>query len=248
MYYLLLITTAVNDGGSTTTVTGTGTTITGIAKILALIGTLFAVLNAPSGISQLIGSDLSVSSALQSLQTTMIGSSLLGGAARMIGSTAKDATALTTYGVGRSLGGASIVKQMQSISSGNSQGNPLVSDRATLGGIQAGLNNLNESSSPSIGDFASGMISNGLPNIAKPISNINESSGSFNDVMRNPNYSGMEKVGRVGLKSIGWGSSRAYAAASNRVASIGKRNYNSKPMGFNNPSMINVASPGGNES
>ena len=65
--------------------------LSGLAKILALIGTLFAVLNAPSGISQLIGSDLSVSSALQSLQTTMIGTSMLGTAGRMIGSAAKDA-------------------------------------------------------------------------------------------------------------------------------------------------------------
>lgn len=243
MYYLLQLTTTMPGSSGATT----GTSITGIAKILALIGTLFAVLNAPSGISQLIGSDLSVSSALQSLQTTLIGSSLLGGAARMIGSTAKDATALTTYGVGRSLGGSSIAKQIQSIASG-APGNPLVSDRATLGGIQGGLNNLNESSNPSLGDFASGMISNGLPNIAKPISNINESSGSFSDVIRNPNYSTIEKVGRVGLKTIGWGSSRAYAAASNRVASIGKRNYTSKPIGLKNPSMMNVTSSGGNES
>ena len=84
--------------------------------------------------------------------------------------------------------------------------------------------------------------------MAKPISNINESSGSFSDVIRNPNYSTIEKVGRVGLKTIGWGSSRAYAAASNRVASIGKRNYTSKPIGLNNPSMMNVTSSGGNES
>lgn len=242
MYYLLQLTTTMPDSSGAST----GTSITGIAKILALIGTLFAVLNAPSGISQLIGSDLSVSSALQSLQTTLIGSSLLGGAARMIGSTAKDAAALTTYGVGRSLGGSSIAKQIQSIATG-APGNPLVSDRATLGGIQGGLNNLNESSNPSLGDFASGMISNGLPNIAKPISNINESSGSFSDVIRNTNYSTIEKVGRVGLKTIGWGSSRAYAAASNRVASIGKRGYSSKPIGLNNPSMMNVTSSGGNE-
>lgn len=244
MYYLLQLTTTMPDSSGVTT----GTSITGIAKILALIGTLFAVLNAPSGISQLIGSDLSVSSALQSLQTTLIGSSLLGGAARMIGSTAKDATALTTYGAGRILGGSSIAKQMQSIASGVA-GNPLVSDRATLGGIQGGLNNLNESSNPSFGDFASGMITNGLPNIAKPISNINESSGTFNDVMRNPNYSSIEKVGRVGLKTIGWGSSRAYAAASNRVASIGKRDYRSRPSSFNSPTMMNVTNQtGGNES
>ena len=57
---------------------------------------------------------------------------------------------------------------MQSIASG-APGNPLVSDRATLGGIQGGLNNLNESNSPSFGDFASGMITNGLPNIARDI-------------------------------------------------------------------------------
>ena len=71
------------------TIVSANITLSGLARILALIGTLFAVLNAPNGISQLIGSDLSVSSALQSLQTTMIGAGLLSGAGRILGSTAK---------------------------------------------------------------------------------------------------------------------------------------------------------------
>ena len=127
---------------------GTGITLTGIAKILTLIGTMFAVLNAPSGISQLIGADLSVSSALQSLQTTLIGSSLLGTAGRIIGGVAKDAGALSTYGIGRMLGGSSIGKQISSMLPGgnSSGGNPLVSDRAILGGIEGGIGSVMSSS------------------------------------------------------------------------------------------------------
>ncbi len=204
--------------------TGSGISLSGLAKILALIGTLFAVLNAPSGISQLIGSDLSVSSALQSLQTTMIGAGLLSGAGRILESTAKDGGALATYGAGRMFGGSSIGKQIQAITSGGGSGNPLVSERAALGGIQGGFESMNSSNNPGLGDFAAGFMTNGLPNIAKPISDINAQSGSFSSIMSNHDYSSIEKIGRAGLRGVGWGASRAYAAASNRVASFGHRN------------------------
>ena len=208
-------------------------TLSGLAKILALIGTLFAVLNAPSGISQLIGSDLSVSSALQSLQTTMIGAGLLSGAGRM-------------------LGGSSIGKQIQAMTSGGATGNPLVSERAALGGIQGGLESMNSSSSPGFGDFAAGFMANGLPNIAKPISDINAQSGSFSSIMSNRDYSSIEKIGRSGLRGLGWGASRAYAAASNRVASFGHRNASPSRSSFMpNMSLMNSSftdpnSTGGN--
>lgn len=218
-----------------------GVTLTGIAKILALIGTLFAVLNAPAGISQLIGSDLSVSSALQSLQTTMIGSSLLGAAGRILGGTVKDAGALATYGTGRLLGGSSIGKQMQSAVNGIAGGlSPLVSDRAAFGGIQGGIESMMSSNSPGFTDFAAGFAANGLPNIAKPISELNASSGSMRDIISNPNYSGFEKFSRMGMKVTGWGASRAYAAASNRVASIGRRDMRSYRNPVNSMTMMNA--------
>ena len=231
---------------------GSGITLSGIAKILALIGTLFAVLNAPAGISQLIGSDLSVSSSLQSLQTTLIGTSLLGTSARMIGGTAKYAGALATYGAGRLLGGSSIGKQISSMFPGGmkSGGNPLVSDRATFGGIQGGIDSVSSSSNPGITDFAAGFVSNGLPNIAKPISELNASSGSMKDIMHNPSYSGFEKFSRMGMKVTGWGASKAYAAASNRVASIGRRSYAINRGYMNNMAMmnsINTMRPGGEQ-
>ncbi len=195
-------------------------TLSGLARILALIGTLFAVLNAPSGISQLIGSDLSVSSALQSLQTTMIGTGLLSNAGRMFGSAARDAGALATYGTGRMLGGASISQQqkppLDTI-------NPIVSNRPALGGIQGGIESMNSSDNPGFKDFAAGCVANGMPNIAKPISRINAVSGSFRDIMANSSYSSAEKLGRAGLKIAGWGASRAYIAASARVSSFGHR-------------------------
>ena len=218
-----------------------GVTLTGIAKILALIGTLFAVLNAPAGISQLIGSDLSVSSALQSLQTTMIGSSLLGAAGRILGGTARDAGALATYGTGRLLGGSSIGKQMENAVNGIAGGlSPLVSDRAALGGIQGGIESMMSSNSPGFADFAAGFAANGLPNIAKPISELNASSGSMRDIISNPNYSGFEKFSRMGMKVTGWGASRAYAAASNRVASIGRRDMRSYRNPVNSMTMMNA--------
>ncbi len=219
-----------------------GITLTGIAKILALIGTLFAVLNAPTGISQLIGSDLSVSSALQSLQTTMIGSSLLGTAGRILGGTAKDAGALATYGAGRLLGGSSIGKQMESALQVVAGGlNPLVSERSTFGGIQGGIESMMSSDSPGLTDFAAGFAANGLPNIAKPISEFNASSGSVRDIISNPNYSGFEKFSRMGMKATGWGASRAYAAASNRIASIGRRDMRSYRTPMSTMTMMNAA-------
>ncbi len=220
-----------------------GITLSGIAKILSLIGTLFAVLNAPAGISQLIGSDLSVSSALQSLQTTMIGSSLLGAAGRVFGGTAKDAGALATYGTGRLLGGSSIGKQTENMANGTAGGlSPLVSDRAAFGGIQGGIESMMSSNNPGLVDFAAGFAANGLPNIAKPISELNASSGSMRDIISNPNYSGFEKFSRMGMKVTGWGASRAYAAASNRVASIGRRDMRSYRSPLNSMTMMNAAS------
>ena len=130
-----------------------GITLSGLAKILALIGTLFAVLNAPSGISQLIGADLSVSSSLQSLQTTMIGTGLLGGALRTAGTAARDVGALSIYGGGRMMGGSSISQQIQNIASGALS--PLVSARSIFGGLQDGIQNLASSSNHGVGDFVS---------------------------------------------------------------------------------------------
>lgn len=217
-----------------------GITLSGLAKILALIGTLFAVLNAPSGISQLIGADLSVSSSLQSLQTTMIGTSLLGGAFRTSGSIAKDVGALGVYGLGRMLGGSSILQQNQAISSGSAS--PLVSNRSVFGGIQGGMEALSSASNAGPVDFMSGFVSNALPNIAKPISDYNRESGSFSSIAKNQNYSGLEKTARMGSMIVGWGSSRAYSAASNRVASIGHRSVSARPNNFNRISMMNTVS------
>ena len=224
-----------------------GITLSGIAKILALIGTMFAVLNAPSGISQLIGADLSVSSALQSLQTTMIGGGLLMGGTRMLGSAARDVGAFSTYGIGRLLGGSSIGKQISSMLAGGNRlgGNPLVSDRATFGGIEGGIDSVMSSSNPRITDFAAGFVSNGLPNIAKPISELNASSGSMRSIMSNSSYSGLEKLSRMGMKVTGWGASRAYAAASNRVASIGRRSFQMNRNYMNPATMNTVVNQGG---
>jgi len=213
-------------------------TLSGLAKILALIGTLFAVLNAPSGISQLIGADLSVSSSLQSLQTTMIGTGLLGGALRTAGTAAKDAGALSIYGAGRVLGGSSILQQISNMASEVS--NPLVSSRPVAGGFGEALNSL--SSGSGTGGFVSSLVSGGLPNIAKGISDYNRDSGSFSSIVRNSKYTGAEKISRMGSKAIGWGASRAYASASNRVATIRQRGPSSGSTSLNRMVLMNSVS------
>ena len=218
-----------------------GITLSGLAKILALIGTLFAVLNVPSGISQLIGADLGVSSALQSLQTTMIGTNLLSGAARMVGSAAKDAGALGAYGAGRLLGGSSISRQAEAaMGNVSSSLSPLVSDRPVFGGFEGAMDSLSSSSNPGIVDAAAGFVSGGLPNIARVGSEINSSSGSMRDIVSNPGYSGFEKLGRMGVKVTGWGASRAYAAASNRVSNIGRRDYHAQNVPLYKATMMNT--------
>ena len=218
--------------------TSSSLTLSGLAKILALIGTLFAVLNAPNGISQLIGADLSVSSSLQSLQTTMIGTGLLGGALRTAGTAAKDAGALSVYGAGRMVGGSSILQQISNMASGVSS--PLVSSRPVSGGFGEAANSL--SSGNGAGGFVSSLVSGGLPNIARGISDYNRDSGSFSSIVRNSKYSKMEKVSRMGSKALGWGASRAYAAASNRVASMGHRPPVSQNNTLNRLSMMNPIS------
>ncbi|MBQ6217186.1 MAG: hypothetical protein IJK53_07355 [Erysipelotrichaceae bacterium] len=213
-------------------------TLSGIAKILALIGTLFAVLNAPNGISQLIGADLSVSSSLQSLQTTMIGTGLLGGALRTAGTAAKDAGALSVYGAGRMVGGSSILQQISNMASGVSS--PLVSSRPVSGGFGEAVNSF--SSGNGAGGFVSSLVSGGLPNIARAISSYNTESGSFSSIAKNSKYSGIEKITRMGSRALGWGASRAYAAASNRVSSLGHRSPVSQNNSLNRMSLMNSIS------
>ncbi len=212
-----------------------GITLSGLAKILALIGTLFAVLNAPNGISQLIGADLSVSSSLQSLQTTMIGTGLLGGALRMAGTVTKDAGALSIYGAGRMIGGSSILQQVSNMASGVS--NPLVSSRPVSGGFGEAVNSL--SSGNGAGGFVSSLVSGGLPNIARGISDYNRDSGSFSSIVRNSKYTGAEKISRMGSKAIGWGTSRAYASASNRVAAMRQRGLSPGKASLNRMALMN---------
>ena len=215
MKQLIYLIPVIQDTANETT----GLTLSGLARILALIGTLFAVLNAPSGISQLIGADLSISSSLQSLQTTMIGTGLLGGALRTAGNAARDAGALSIYGGGRMIGGSSISQQIRNIAAGALS--PLVSSRPVSGGFGEAIRSL--SSGNGAGGFASSLVSGGLPNIAKAISSYNKESGSFSSIAKNSKYSGIEKISRMGSRALGWGASRAYAAASNRVSSLGHR-------------------------
>lgn len=88
--------------------------LNGLAKIIAYCGALMGVLNAPSGVGQLIGADIGTQSALQSIQSTMVGAQAI----KSIGGIAKSAAAGATYLTGRALGGKSIKDQIADANKG----------------------------------------------------------------------------------------------------------------------------------
>lgn len=91
-----------------------------IAKLIAMIGALFAILNAPSGIGQLIGADIGANQALQSLQSSMALLSI----GRSVGSIGANMAAFSTYAVGRLAGGTARrnISKDGSINNGSNSG------------------------------------------------------------------------------------------------------------------------------
>jgi len=227
----------------------------GLAKDIALIGALFGVLNAPTGISQIIGSDIGVSTALQSMQTTMMAMGITSSAGRFLGNAATFAGAGATYLAGRSLGGASMKSILNNTIPGtktlsgsiqNSGGGSGVGDGMASGG-SSDLN-LSMSDSPSIQpsyisssrggatgiEGASGTVESALANtnVARIVSNYAQSGGN--------------KTIRTAARFASWGSNRLYGASMNRLQK-GFNNHNYQANRFNNmnrnPAMYNFTQP-----
>ena len=81
-----------------------------LAKLLLLIGGLYAVMNAPSNIGSLIGGDIGLSSAMQNMSNVSMMGHTLGAAASLVGGAVAGASARAGYIGGRALGGASVAE------------------------------------------------------------------------------------------------------------------------------------------
>lgn len=83
-----------------------------VAKVLFMIGALMGVLNAPQGISSLLGADVGAASGMQAIQSAMTmgyamtsAGRVAAGGAKLAGKAAIGAATSSVYGVGRALGG-----------------------------------------------------------------------------------------------------------------------------------------------
>ena len=246
--------------------------IGGIAKIIAYTGGLMAILNAPSGISQLIGGDIGVTSTLQSMQTSMMGANLMSKGASLIGKAGLTAGAAAVYGTGRVLGGSSIGSQIKNTTGG---GTSFVGQ--ILGGRKWGQDGNSETGESDIkmrmeqdpvkrGSKVSGATVGGTAkNIKDAIANGN--LGDLTDALKNgrisPNIAkkftemdtgrsvkdmlndgNLKGYAGVALRGINKGSSALYGMSSNFL-SKGQTSGKGKgnPNPMNNPFMQPTFSP-----
>lgn len=97
----------------------------GFEKGIAFVGAIFAIINAPSGIAQILGADIGAQSAMQSLQSVQMVTGAVGAGFRLakagvgaaagaamfagkVGSAAKTGAALGIYAAGRKMGARSL--------------------------------------------------------------------------------------------------------------------------------------------
>jgi hypothetical protein len=155
--------------------------LTGLTKGIFFIGALFAIMNAPTGVAQIIGSDIGTSSGIQSLAQLKAFSGALrsGGTAgiAMAGAAAGTmvtAGAGTVYGIGRMKGNSSMNPLTQGINAlagggtggGSSNTNSSGSGRGGFGGFGGtGGGSSNTSSSGSGGGGFGGFGGNGGPSL-----------------------------------------------------------------------------------
>lgn len=224
----------------------------GLAKDIALIGALFGVLNAPNGISQIIGADIGVSSALQSMQTTMMAMGITSSAGRLVGNAATFAGAAATYGAGRALGGAS----MKSIAANTIPGVKTLSGTIQNmdGGFGDGQNgsgsggnsdlNLTMSDTPAKQPSFIDSSRGGSTGFQGVGSTIEQTLGNTNVARVVSNYAntGSNKIIRSAAQVASWGGSKAYSASMSRLQKgFNKQNYqgnhynnmNRNPMMYN---------------
>lgn len=95
--------------------------ISGLAHVIFLLGALMAVMNAPSGVAQILGSDIGVGTALQQMQTLNMMGHVMSSGASLVGAAATTTAAAGIYGTGRVLGGQSLLSTMGRSNAGFNQ-------------------------------------------------------------------------------------------------------------------------------
>ena len=111
--------------------------ISALAKVIFFIGALSAVMNAPTGIAQLLGGDVGVGTAFQQMQSLGMISSAMSGIGGMAAGAALTMGASAIYGGGRVAGGTGITTFCREKALGGLTGGS--------GGILAGIGNTNGS-------------------------------------------------------------------------------------------------------
>ena len=211
----------------------------GLAKDIALIGALFGVINAPSGIAQIFGSDIGLQTAMQNMTTITAGTQIASSAVRLLGGAASFAAAGAFYGGGRLLGGAS---RGSIASSGIPAMNTISGAISSLGGgFSSGQGNTEGSNSSldlSMRETPAqqgSLISNrgGALGVGSGGHDAFHNLGNMNIARMVSNYSssGGNKIVRTAAQVASWGGSKMYAASINRLNS-GLSNRN-KPQRHN---------------
>ena len=147
--------------------------ISALAKVIFFIGALSAVMNAPTGIAQLLGGDVGVGTAFQQMQSLGMISSAMSGIGGMAAGAALTMGAGAIYGGGRLAGGTGLL---------HSAGEALGGLTGGSGGILAGIGNTNGSeggSTSPLGQFAPSQVTTGgvpgLDDSNMPQSSVNPS-------------------------------------------------------------------------
>ena len=147
--------------------------ISALAKVIFFIGALSAVMNAPTGIAQLLGGDVGVGTAFQQMQSLGMISSAISGIGGMAAGAALTMGAGAIYGGGRLAGGTGLL---------HSAGEALGGLTGGSGGILAGIGNTNGSeggSTSPLGQIAPSQVTTGgvpgLDDSNMPQSSVNPS-------------------------------------------------------------------------
>lgn len=202
--------------------------LTGLTKGIFFIGALFAIMNAPTGVAQIIGSDIGTSSGIQSLAQLKAFSGALrsGGAAGIAMAGAAGGTMLTTgagavYGIGRMKGNTSMNPLMQGIQAfagGGNSGDSTNTGSSGSGGFGGGIGG-------SLGDAGATVSGqSGSPSILGEESSSYEGTNNLgveSPIMNDQGGPGIVLTGTDGsynAVSLSGGTSRNVSSASGGMA------------------------------
>lgn len=190
-----------------------------IAKVLFMIGALMGVLNAPQGISALLGADVGATSGMQGIQSALIaGQAMMGagrvaaGATALAGKGALNTARFGAYGAGRLLGGKTFNPDKVA---GGSAGGGGISGGNAGGGIPAGAGDA--------GDLH-GTYGGQAPNSDGAVDSLNRVS--YSSGINTKEGTVANRIGRAAERTQGVGGAAARAIV--KVASATYKNAGQK--------------------